>query len=347
MGAEATQEVVEENIDINEDGNKAEAVEVVTSDVGEEINDTNGEDVVGEDPEDPRKAIYEKFDQEQRDKEQTVDEDGIVDKEIIEEEYLTVKVNGKERQVEKQKVEDAGGVESYQKRLAADEGLRELSENRKLFDSRVTDLQNYERQLLEREQQLSHRDVEQIQADLPNVGDQAQDLSAKAKAYREALLDGEEETADKLLSELLHEAQPKVATPVIDKGEIVNEAKNLALREIQQENYQSNLKDAYSQFSEDYPEIIEDPRLYQITDAETKVIQRENPDWDITKVMTEAGNRVREWRGITPSNKNRIEEKRQLSTPRASSGRQKPKATPKQESNSEYITKLRKARGLE
>ena len=61
------------------------------------------------------------------------DSDDVVIPEPDEPEMVEVKVNGQTRMVEQTKIDDGGGLETYQKQLAANEGLQSLSNERKLF----------------------------------------------------------------------------------------------------------------------------------------------------------------------------------------------------------------------
>lgn len=85
--------------------------------------------------------------------------------EEVEPEILTIKVNGRMVDVEKDKVEAAGGVEAYQKQAAASEKLRQASE-------READLNKREAELKELEASLLGQREQDDESELPeNVGE--------------------------------------------------------------------------------------------------------------------------------------------------------------------------------
>jgi len=313
-------------------------------------------------PKDPRSEIAEKFERTHRNfsAEQPSDPDadeGDDEAAPAEPEMITVKVNGKERQVDKAKVDAAGGVEIYQKQLAANEGLRQLSEDRKLLDQEITRIRQ-EREALEQQMAELSRPKPDAERDLPEIdGDQLQALKQKASGFREALFDGDEDKADEILTELLIEAQKNPATPN-DAESVVESAASKAVQMIEQDNHRKSLINAFEALQSDYSDIVDDPRLWNMTDAETVLVKREHPEWTPDKIMREAGDRIRQWRDTRsgeqppkPGNGTTIDdkrqEKRQLSTPSGGSRRSQPKPAPKPETNSEYIQRLRQQRGLE
>ena len=84
-------------------------------------------------------------------------EEGLVEKDeiepehiadTIEDEFVTVKVNGRTYEVEAEKVEKAGGVEAYQRNAAAHEKQREVADREAALKRREAELAEIERKLL-------------------------------------------------------------------------------------------------------------------------------------------------------------------------------------------------------
>ena len=82
-------------------------------------------------------------------------EEELEDTDHIEDEFTTVKVNGRVYEVETEKVEQAGGVEAYQRNAAASEKQRQFAEEEA---RRKADLDRREKQLAEMERKLLNPD---------------------------------------------------------------------------------------------------------------------------------------------------------------------------------------------
>jgi len=314
---------------------------------------------------DPREAIARKYEQrrsgtqdtESTDVDDIKDEDGKDEvtpppatKEPV---LIEVKINGRVRQVDQARIDAAGGVENYQKMVTANEGLQELAAERKRLEAEDARIKAETQRLKELQSRaLSQpRDESERDPGLPNSGDQQAKVAEAARKYREALLDGEDKVADAALIELLSLSNTPT-TPQIDQDQIVNRAVEGALQTVEQKQKQRDLELAGASFAETYSDIMNDPRLFQMADIESDVVAREHPGWTPEQIFTEAGDRVLKWRNGTattnqPPTRDREAEKRALRTPRASSGKSQPKPAPKPETNSEYIARMRKARGLE
>lgn len=364
-------------VDTTDDPDKTKAFipDVVESEVVNAIDDNKDKN----DKElSPREAIYKKHDEQNRKFSEGADDEDDGTADYDEPEMVTVKVNGKERQVEKSKVDAEGGVDVYQKRLAAEEILREAAENRKVVNNEITRLREREEAFAERERlfkekesALSKLDAQtQQNHDLPDKnGDQHQDLTDKARAVREAIFSGDEDGADKALLALLETAKTHSTGTDDDLSTLSQRAAEEAVALMESKSDQANLRSAYQQFQKDYPDIDTSPRLRDMADRETQIIRDEHPDWGYSQIMKEAGKRVTEylaWQSRDNDEENssindgkgsdgkdedgtrrKIDEKRKIQTPRASTGRQKPDTGLKKETNSEYIVRLRKERGLE
>ena len=338
-----TTEQQEDGITINE---KQESIEVGT------------EPKVVLDESDPRAAIYAKH-KEQRQAEGDGTPVGLSPDapkqeaappadEQAPDEMVTVKVNGREKKVSKAKVEQAGGLDVYQKRLAAEEDLRMAKEERRRVQEYEQQLAAKAQELQRIEQEISKRAVQQPAAAPPDQGE----LKQLAKQYHEAILNGDIDQADELLLKI---NGARTATPQIDAEGIARraaaEAKAALQAERQREQqqvFEAERQEAVARFEEEFSDIAENPDLRDFADQKTLKIMRENPSWRPAKIIEEAARQVREALGKTaPPPSSREEAKRNITTVRAASVRNQPKPQPKPPTSSQYVENLRKARGLE
>jgi len=271
-------------------------------------------------------------------------------------ETVEIKVNGRTLTVDKAKVDAVGGVEFYQKQVAVGDGFKDLAEQRKRLDEEKAALEEEKRRLHTQQPNLPPADDStQTSQDLPTSDDQRREKADLVKKHREALLDGDDKTADKLMMELLGSAQgSQPATQPIDPEELEGRVINKAVALMTEQGQQKEIRSAGDQFFGENPELLIDKRLFAAVDDETNVVAAEHPTWGTKQVMDEAYNRVQEWRGITPGSPkpstpptDRVSEKRSLRSPRAGTGRATTPPQKPPQTNSEYVTQLRKARGLE
>ncbi len=272
-------------------------------------------------------------------------------------ELVEVKINGQLRQVPKEKIETAGGVEVYQKQVSANESLKQVSDERNaLRDER----QQFEQWQVEQKQKLSQSAApsatdEQKRSD-PPLGDQnkAKDL---AKQYREAMYEGEESKADEIMTRMmsLNKAQDissaTTESKEIDVEAIRNEAADLATQRIEQKQRNTDLKSAQQAFDDNFADIKGDPELFKMADRKTLEIQRDNPDWTPQQIIEESGKQVRAWVekfGGKPQPNSAAEKlaaKRSMQSVKAGTGKAKAPAPVKQQTRSSYVAQLRENRG--
>jgi len=280
-------------------------------------------------------------------------------------EMVDVKVNGKVRSVERSKIDEAGGIDVYQKRLAGEDILKEASETRKLVDKEITALRERENILLAKELALSNKTDEQTRAsqannnlDLPD-GDHSEALSEKARAVREALFEGEEGAIDKALVDLIQSAREGSATQDDVLAAVGEKAYNRVLETLESDNFERDRVSAVTMFETEFADIAGDPELKLMADDKTARLHKANPSWTPSQIIRQAALDTREWlAGFTGGDNSsttdpeaelaaaKLEMKRSMSNVKTSTGRVQPKQEPKQETNSEYIARLRAQRGL-
>ena len=351
-----------------DDSNKATVVEEVKSTALEdkEVQDAPAPELS------PRQQIYKNFDKNNRNKsdEDAPEQEPEEEVDALEEEsdeaaesddapeMVEVKINGKVREVEKSKVDAAGGIEIYQKGVAANEKLQEAADANKLVDGRITELRELEDRIKNLNPALPAKDEQQDQDPPSEIdGDLKAKLATKVKEHREALMDGEEDKADQLMIEMVEMAQNRPATDSGMLDQLADKAASKAVGTIEQQRFEESRVKAVEVFEKDFFEISSDPYLRDMADNESAKVQQEHPNWTPQEVITEAATRTQNWlnekRGGSEDSTERtkdqkLEAKRSLSTVRSSSGRKPAQVREKPtQSNSDYIKQLRKGRGLD
>lgn len=324
-----------------------------------DIGGAKPEDEPQIDPSDPRAAIYARHAELRR---QEVDgaapsaeaEVKPAEEEQQQDEEITVKVNGKERRVPRAKVEAAGGVDAYQKNAAASELLNQASAAMRQARELEAQVSARAQQLQQQEEEIQRQRAQQRPAASPP--EDAGAMKELARRYHEALADGDMDAADELLVKM-QVARNASATP--DADEIANKAAEKARQEIERKEQQKRLQESERErmekrdsFPIDYPDLAEDPELLVMTDRKTKEVQREHPDWSPAKIIDEAATRVRKWIGgrtaaPASSTTEKLDAKRSQTTIRGGSARAANRPAPPPQSRSQYVSDLRKQRGLE
>ena len=267
-------------------------------------------------------------------------------------EEITVKVNGRERQVARSKVEAAGGIEAYQKNAAASEMLNQASAEARKVREQAEALAIRERDIAEREQRLQQAAPDKAKPSTEPPAD-ADALKSLARQYHDAMLDGDIDKADELLLRI-NAAQSATA---INPEEIATRAVQRARDELTAEQRQKDAKKfeadrqaAVAKFKTDYKDLANNPDAFGLVDAKTIEIHREHPDWTPAEIIDEAAHRVRSMikSVATPSTTNaKLDAKRNRTQVNGGSARSAPLPGPVPQTKSSYVADLRKARGLD
>lgn len=318
-------------------------IEIFTESDANLVVEAKDDDLVNDvgvpDEDNGRSEIYKKYD-EKRNADAGVVADVANDVAPGKPVEVSVLVNGRERMVLQSKIDDAGGKAAYQKNAAASETLNQAKEYERAVNARALELQAFERQLLAEQKNLSAR----------QAPDQAA-LRGLAEKYNEALINGETQEATELMLQMqgAHHATP------VDMEAISAHAVRRAKQEFAQEHQQraadafkSEQQSAVQRFLDEDTDISGDPRLSNMTDAETIVLQTAHPDWGAGRIIEEATKNVRHWVSTKfGSAPDKLSVKRSIDTVRGGSARAIARPTPKPQSGSDYINALRKQRGLE
>lgn len=262
-------------------------------------------------------------------------------KQVPIEDTVEIKINGDTRRVTKEKVDDAGGVELYQKRIATEEGHKALSADRKQLQQDRIALDLQAKKLEEMQKKIDELSVKDVQKDDLSKDDQRE----KARKYREALFEGDDEVADQAILDLI-EPDAK-AIPEINPEDLINKAAARAEESLLAKQHEQQIADINTRFEAEYKDVVEDKNLYELARMKAKEIRDEDPNKPLEQVMKEAGDSVMEWSGKLQSSTldEKRESKRALNTPKAATGRAKPKPAPKESTPSEYVAEIRKMRG--
>ena len=311
--------------------------------------------------EDPRDAIARRHDEKYRDTSEISEESNdLQDKsldngekvaETANSELVQIKVSGRIIEVEKERVDKAGGIEAYQKEVAVSQGFQDIAQQKKILKQEAADLEERKAAFEERIKIPSSPPDESAKSqktDLPNLGDQS--ISDLVRLQREALVEGDDETADRIQIQLLGIRDSKDTQEPAQDIEI--RAANRALGMMDERALKNSIRTAVSKFYIDNPEVNKksDPRLFQMIDDETDLVEAEFPDYSPQQVLTKAYDRVKEWRGNKKplsSLETKQSEKRSTIRPKTRTGRSEPIPEPREQTRSEWVTEQRKLRGLE
>lgn len=234
-------------------------------------------------------------------------------------------------------------------------------------DQRLQSAHQWQTQLEQRESAVAAREA-QLKQSLETMHDQAappsqvdagpddETLEGEARKLVKGLFTGSEDEAAAQLVELLKANRGAgTATPQVDPEQIAQQAVAAARQQLTAEQRESDVRSGFEQFEQDYPEIAADDQLFRFADSMTDAIVAEHPDWMPSKVMLEAGKRVREWvksqRDEAASEQpdrpdDRQERKRQLRPiPRARQGVPEAEPAERPDTPADMLADIRKSRG--
>lgn len=267
---------------------------------------------------------------------------------------ITVKVNGKERKVSRDKIDAAGGVEAYQKNAAASEILNQATAQARQVKEAAEQLERRRQELDEREKRITQAPPDEIlpAALTTRLPAEPGALKALARQYHDAMLDGDIDKADELLLQI-NAAQTATA---VNPEEIATRAVQRAREELTAEDRAKRVKKfeadrlaAVDEFQKNHKDLASNPDAHNMVDAKTLEVYREHPDWAPKAIIDEAANRVRTMiqSVATPTTTtSKLDAKRNSTQIRAGSARSANRPAPKPQTNSEYVANIRAARGL-
>ncbi len=329
-----------------QNGNLSEIIDPATRQVSDPIEEPDVEQQV----DDVRANIYAKH-AEQRKAELGTAEPAAADPD----EQVTVKVNGRERQVARSKIDAAGGIEAYQKNAAASEMLNQASAEARRVKEQAEALAIRERDIAEREERLRQAAAEKPAPATTEPPADAGALKSLARQYHDAMLDGDIDKAGELLLQI-NAAQKQDAT-AINPDEIAQRAVQRAREELTAdqrreaaERFEADRQAAVAQFSVKHKDLASNPDAFGMVDAKTLEVHREHPDWSAAAIIDEAATRVRNLiKSVsTPTTTStKLDAKRNRTQINGGSARAAPLPGPVPQTRASYVADLRKQRGLD
>lgn len=131
-----------------------------------------------------------------------------------------------------------------------------------------------------------------------NPGIDEEDIRKRARDVMITAFTGTEADAGDKLTKLLMDIRtplPATAATPINEDAIVEKAATAAVQQVTAVSEKRDLVSGYTQFQDEYPEIMADVNLYRMADGMTDEIEAEHPEWSKSQVMLEAGSRTRKW----------------------------------------------------
>lgn len=205
------------------------------------------------------------------------------------EQMFQVKVNGQTKLIP---------LDQAKRQLQIGVAAETRMEQAALYENHTTKaLQERERAIAVKEQALLQR-TQQAATTIPAKADLSEeDLLDEAREIFSTAFSGTEEDAAKALAKTLTKirAPGKESVTPVDESVLVAKASKAAVDAINRKEQDRDVLTGYEQFQKDYPDIMNDPRLYRMADNMTDEIEKANPTWPISRVMDEAGKQTRSW----------------------------------------------------
>ena len=197
--------------------------------------------------------------------------------------YATAKVNGEEVQVSYDEL-----LAQYQKNSSADQRLQEASEKQReleAYEARLNDFKNN----LELQNQPS-----------PDAGTQESPSNTDAtdalyEQYHDALFQGDEPRASKLLKQIRSVEKPRTNVDVSSIIERTKAEMREEEKQARERGYETRRQDAVKMFHEEYPDITGDSSLLAVADRRSAELYQDNPTRDPWDIMQECGEYARTW----------------------------------------------------
>jgi hypothetical protein len=267
--------------------------------------------------------VAERKQSEEPEEPEVIEEVEDVEESTIEEpEFVTVTVNGKEKQVEAKKVEEAGGITTYQKMVAADEKLRNAAARESELARREAELARMEASLLEKKKEP--------EVDPDDIG----------REFAEALYEDEEKVA-------------KTVTGILKKlGDVEKTVKEVHDKETQREL--KSREDVVKYYHQTYNDISSDldmhpalnRRLAELANSGESLTPQQMIDKAAAEVYAKFGIN-REDPDATTKKPTPQEVKEKLPTqPRKASTRKAPPPKQEPKKRSDTIAEMRNSRGV-
>ena len=281
-------------------------------------------------------------------------EDEVPTPKVEEPETVTLKVYGREIEVDKAKVEANGGKKEYQKILAANEKAQ-IERDRIALEDEKKKLEAERLELERQKTQIPPPGESKKNNDLPSDDHEDKDLVTLAEKAGENLIDGDVEAFAKTISSALKQPKIETAEPV-DIDKLTREVETRTTNNMVQKQRREQVRLAQENFSVEYPELVADPVLFNKVDRRTILLQEENPNKTPLEILRLAADEVTTLYAPKPETPveseeekairlAKVAEKRTMNTPRGGTKRTQRPPTPQKATKSDYIEELKRSRG--
>ncbi len=250
---------------------------------------------------------------------------------------VKLKVDGVERTIS---TDEARAM--LQKNVAADARLQEAARLRRDLDTRAAAIQAQEADLKQREAKLK------LQPPPVDAGDP--DLDADAEGLANALLTGTAQEVTAKVKTVLTKTRQAIKAPEIDKKQLVTEVVQTVNASQRADAMKVQIQTDLQKFETDFPEIKADNKLNALADAISDDVKTEHPDWSLSQILAETGNRTREFvkakAPTPPPPVNRQARKEQLRPmPQSRAGTPPAKEEERPTTPAQTLAEIRKSRG--
>mgnify|MGYP003658657448 CR=1 FL=1 len=196
--------------------------------------------------------------------------------------YVTAKVDGEEKEVLWQDV-----LKEYQKNSSGDKRLQEAAERQRELADYEAKLNAYRKHLeAQTHQPSSDADVSPSNSDATD---------ALYEQYHDALFQGDETKANKLLKDIRGSERPQQQVDVKTIVEQTKAQMREEEKEARERGYERRRQEAVDMFHKEYPEVASDTSLLAVADRRSAELYQENPTRDPWDIMQECGVYAREW----------------------------------------------------
>ncbi len=273
-----------------------------------------------------------------------------------EDDLVTIKIDGEERQVPRTEVEEAGR-RALQKEIKADETLKEAKE----YEKSVRRLETAVRKRIETHLQARAQEGADVDGNAtpPTEGAVAEAVQQHAERVSEAIYSGDQEQVQAALTELVTgvvQGRPQESTPPqVSAEEFAQQVMADVQAEVEQEEAEQVAEERRSvahrvntTFKDEFPELYESDDGFALAQSRFNRLCADRPEADRVDLMREAAKSTQ--KTLSPPAMTPIEARRRAKagadaeTPVTSERREEPKA-PARRTRTDVVADLQRARG--
>ncbi len=265
---------------------------------------------------------------------------------------MRMKIDGVEELVPLEDVQ-----QQQQKRIAAEQRFNEANELARRNAEEKERLDRRAQELAEQEQRLSESDqVSPPAGGRQNAGNFSDaDANDLAQTIVDDLLHGDPNDAVESLSQVIQQNGAPQSAPV-DVDEISERAAVKVNEKQDAKAHKKAMDEGRATFKEEYPDIVADKDLFNLTNSKTLEVAEMNPDFTPTEVMREAGRLIRDKFLSKPEqepdddqdteNDRQTQKENLVPMPKKATATREQEPEEQEQTPTDYIDELRKSRGL-